>query len=122
MKNIFYVMLGGAIGAVLRYLLGLACAHLAWTNIPWGTLMVNLIGCFLLGLLMAVAQKYASFSDATYLMLTVGFCGAFTTFSTFSADTFRLIEHDQWLLAIFYLSINIIGGFTLFYFGRKIII
>lgn len=120
MKNLLYIMLGGAIGAALRYLVGLGCNRLAWTSLPLGTLTVNLVGCFLLGLLMALGQKFASFSGAPYLMLTVGVCGAFTTFSTFSADTIRLADNGQWLMVLSYLTLSIIGGFALFYAGRKI--
>lgn len=66
-------------------------------------------------------QKYASFSGAPYLMLTVGVCGAFTTFSTFSADSIRLMDNGQWLTILLYLTLSIIGGFLLFYLGRKLI-
>lgn len=121
MKNLLFVMAGGAIGAALRYLIGLACSRWALANLPIGTLSVNLLGCFLLGVLMALGQKYASFSGAPYLMLTVGVCGAFTTFSTFSADSIRLMDNGQWLTVLLYLSLSIIGGFLLFYLGRKLI-
>lgn len=121
MKNLLFVMAGGAIGAALRYLIGLACSRWALANLPLGTLSVNLLGCFLLGVLMALGQKYASFSGAPYLMLTVGVCGAFTTFSTFSADSIRLMDNGQWLTVLLYLSLSIIGGFLLFYLGRKLI-
>ena len=121
MKNLLFVMAGGAIGAALRYLIGLSCSRVTWTTMPMGTLSVNLLGCFLLGVLMALGQKYASFSGAPYLMLTVGVCGAFTTFSTFSADSIRLMDNGQWLTVLLYLTLSIIGGFLLFYLGRKLI-
>lgn len=121
MKNLLFVMAGGAIGAALRYLIGLACSRWALANLPLGTLSVNLLGCFLLGVLMALGQKYASFSGAPYLMLTVGVCGAFTTFSTFSADSIRLMDNGQWLTVLLYLSLSIVGGFLLFYLGRKLV-
>jgi len=121
MKNLLYIMLGGAIGAALRYLVGLGCSRLPWGNMPVGTLAVNLVGCFLLGLLMAGGQKYASLSGAPYLMLTVGVCGAFTTFSTFSADSIRLMDNGQWLTVLLYMTLSIAGGFLLFYIGRKIV-
>lgn len=114
-------MTGGAVGAVLRYLIGLACSQMIWTTLPMGTLIVNLAGCFLLGVLMALGEKFASFSGAPYLMLTVGVCGAFTTFSTFSADSIRLMDNGQWLTIVLYLTLSIIGGFLLFYLGRKLI-
>ncbi len=88
---------------------------------PIGTLTVNLLGCFLLGVLMAFGQKNASFSGAPYLMLTVGVCGAFTTFSTFSADSIRLMDNGGWLPALLYLTLSVVGGFLLFYLGRKLV-
>lgn len=121
MRNLLYVMAGGAVGAALRYLIGLACSRMTWTTMPLGTLSVNLAGCFLLGVLMALGQKYITFSGAPYLMLTVGVCGAFTTFSTFSADSIRLMDNGQWLTVLLYLTLSIIGGFLLFYLGRKMI-
>ncbi len=122
MKNLICVMLGGAIGAALRFLVGQACSRWTLAHLPLGTLVVNLVGCFLLGILMALGQKYTSFSGAPYLMLTAGVCGAFTTFSTFSADSIRLMDNGQWLTVLTYFTLSIIGGFALFYLGRKIIL
>lgn len=113
-------MLGGSVGAVLRYWVGLLCKHWHWTALPWGTFIVNIIGCFLLGLFMGLGEKYAHFSGSIYLMLTVGLCGAFTTFSTFTADTFRLMDNGQWLVAIGYLVASIVIGFVLLYVGRLV--
>lgn len=120
MKNLLYVMLGGAVGAALRYLVGLLCAHFRWTSFPVATFLVNIIGCFLLGMLMAFGEKFTNFSGSTYLMLTVGLCGAFTTFSTFTADTFNLIENGQWYWAVLYLTLSVVVGFVLFYIGKKL--
>lgn len=121
-KNFLFVMLGGSVGAVLRYAVSLLCQHWRCTTLPWATFLVNIIGCFLLGLLMGLGEKYTNFSGSTYLMLTVGLCGAFTTFSTFSADTFRLVDNGQWLMALAYLAASVVIGFVLFYLGKTIII
>lgn len=118
--NFLFVMLGGAVGAALRYGTGLLCNHWRWTTLPWGTLVVNLVGCFLLGLLMGVGERYTHFNGNVYLMLTVGLCGAFTTFSTFTADTFRLLDNGQWLMAIGYVVVSVVLGFVLFYLARRI--
>lgn len=114
-------MLGGAVGAALRYLVGLLCQRFTWTSLPLGTLAVNLLGCFLLGLLMSLGQRFVSMSDSVYLMLTVGLCGAFTTFSTFTADTFRLAGNGQLFPAIIYFTVSIVGGFLLFHLGRTLL-
>ncbi|MCQ2284755.1 MAG: fluoride efflux transporter CrcB [Bacteroidales bacterium] len=121
LKNILYVMLGGSVGAALRYLVGVLCLHWRWTSLPWGTLLVNLIGCFLLGMLMGLGEKNTHFNPGLYLMLTVGLCGAFTTFSTFTADAFRMMNNGQWLMPMLYVCVSIVAGFLLFYVGRTLI-
>lgn len=119
-RNILYVMLGGAVGAGLRYLVALGCSRFRLFDFPLSTFLVNITGCFLLGLLMGLSERYAHLSGAAYLMLTVGICGAFTTFSTFSADTIRLVENGQWWIAVTYLTMSVALGFILFYLGRRI--
>lgn len=119
--KLLFVMLGGAVGAALRYLVGLLCAHGCTNAFPCGTLIVNCLGCLLLGLLLGLAERYAHFGGTSaYLFLTVGVCGAFTTFSTFSADTFRLMDSGNWLLALAYLAATLVLGFLLLYLGRTL--
>lgn len=121
MKNMLFIMLGGAVGSTLRYLTSLACQSIRWFNMPWGTLVVNVIGCFLLGLLIGLGERYTSFPKEAYLLLTVGLCGSFTTFSTFASDFFRLNNAGLIGLALIYLTISIVIGFLLFGFGRYIV-
>ena len=121
MKNVLFIMLGGAVGSTLRYLTSLACQSIRWLNMPWGTLVVNVIGCFLLGLLIGLGERYTSFPKEAYLMLTVGLCGSFTTFSTFASDFFRLNNAGLIGLALIYLTISIVIGLLLFGFGRYIV-
>ena len=122
MKNVLFIMLGGAVGSALRYLTSLACQSIRWLNMPWGTLAVNVIGCFLLGLLIGLGERYTTFPKEIYLMLTVGLCGSFTTFSTFASDFFRLNNSGQIWLALVYLTVSIIVGFLLFGLGRYIVV
>lgn len=122
MKNLLFVMLGGAIGSALRYLTSLACQSIRWLNLPWGTLAVNVIGCFLLGLLMGLSERYTTFPKEIYLMLTVGLCGSFTTFSTFVSDFFRLNSAGQIGMALVYLAMSIIIGFLFFGLGRFVVV
>lgn len=121
LRNLIFVMLGGSVGAALRYCVGLLCQHYRWTSFPWGTLVVNLVGCFLLGLFMGLGEKITDFDSGVYLMLTVGLCGAFTTFSTFTADTFRMMDNGQWLVAAAYMVVSLVVGFMLFYAGRMLL-
>lgn len=123
LRNFLYVMLGGAVGAALRYAVGLLCSSVRVLNLPVGTLVVNLIGCLLLGLLVGVGQKYISFSgtEPMGLMLTVGLCGAFTTFSTFSAETIRAMENGQVGQSLVYVLVSVVGGLLLFWVGKMMI-
>lgn len=113
-------MLGGAVGAALRYAVGLLCSRWQTIPFPFATLAVNVIGCFLLGFLTAAGEKTFSPSPEVSLMLTVGLCGAFTTFSTFSADTFRLFDSGYILSAILYVISTLVLGFLAFYLSRFI--
>ena len=122
LKNLLYIMLGGAVGSALRYLTNLACQSIHWLGMPWGTLSVNVIGCFLLGILIGLGERYTSFPKEVYLMLTVGLCGSFTTFSTFASDFFRLQYAGQFLLALAYLITSVTLGFAMFALARYIVV
>ena len=122
LKNLLYIMLGGAVGSALRYLTNLACQSIHWLGMPWGTLSVNVIGCFVLGILIGLGERYTSFPKEVYLMLTVGLCGSFTTFSTFAADFFRLQHAGQFLLALAYLTASVVLGFAMFALARYIVV
>ena len=89
------IALGGAAGAVLRFLSMIALGKLAGIAFPWGTLTVNVVGSFAMGLLVVVFDNAVALPANLKLFLTIGFLGGFTTFSTFSMDTMRLIETGE---------------------------
>ncbi|MFA6234207.1 MAG: fluoride efflux transporter CrcB, partial [Bacteroidota bacterium] len=93
------VAVGGGAGAVLRY--GVAGVVQQWTgeDFPYGTLVVNVLGSLLLGFIVQVAEMKAGPGPWMKLFLTVGLCGGFTTFSTFSLESFRLLQDGSYLLA-----------------------
>ena len=116
-KNILLVALGGAIGAVLRYLV----ASLAPTEgFPWGTLSVNLVGSFLLGCLACAVTIYGVMSNDMMLLLGVGVLGAFTTLSTYSVDTIHMFESEMWAQLFAYIFSTAIIGPILAYGGWRI--
>jgi fluoride exporter len=92
---ILYVAGGGAVGSVARFALSGAVQRIAGTPIPLGTLAVNVIGSFLVGLVMRLSLNGAPLSMNVRALLAVGFCGGFTTFSTFSYETIALFEQGD---------------------------
>ncbi len=89
----------GAAGSLSRYLLAGFVQSFAGSGFAWGTLSVNLIGCFGAGLLFALGERYGVFSEAVRSALLIGFFGAFTTFSTFALETWLLLREGAWWLA-----------------------
>lgn len=98
MMNVLLVAVGGAVGAVARYGVGLGAARLFGLAFPWGTLAVNIVGGLAMGLL---AAKTAPEQEALRLALGVGVLGGFTTFSAFSLETVRLMEHQPGLALLY---------------------
>ncbi|MET9161122.1 fluoride efflux transporter CrcB [Streptomyces parvulus] len=99
------VVTGAAVGAPLRYLTDLSVQKRHDTVFPWGTFAVNVAGCLILGLL-AGAVTYGAASDSTQLLVGTGFCGALTTYSTFSYETMRLAESG----AKFFAAVNVVSS------------
>lgn len=100
MKQLLAIAAGGAIGASLRWLLAGSIQRMAGGPFPWGTFVVNVLGSFLLGFLFVYLIERSSAGELMRLALTIGLLGAFTTFSTFSFESLRLIQSGALLLAI----------------------
>ena len=120
-RNIIAVGAGSFIGGIARYLVSLAMKGIS-KGFPWATLLVNLLGCLIIGLLWGFLSRNASESTSWGLFLTVGLCGGFTTFSTLSKEALTMLQTGQiWGFAS-YIALSILAGITLvalgYYIGR----
>ena len=100
---ILAVAVGGALGSVARYLVGIGAGKLFGTDFPWGTLIINITGSFLMGVLAGLFATRWNLPQAARIFLTVGICGGYTTFSTFSLDSFYLIVRGELVASAAYM-------------------
>ena len=120
MLNCLVVALGGGIGASLRYLIGLIPLKEPFI-FPVKTLVINLLGCFVIGLAASLAVKNSSLSPKLVLFVKTGLCGGFTTFSTFALETETLIKTGQSGLAILYVALSVVAGVGMAFAGQVIV-
>ena len=112
-KSLCLVGLGSFVGGALRYFISTWMKNACSQGFPWGTLMVNLVGCFLIGVIFALFSRFCSTSHPWCLLLTTGLCGGFTTFSTFANESLQMLQNGQWGGFITYVSISLIAGICL---------
>jgi CrcB protein len=108
MQSLLVVAGGGALGTVARYLVYIAAGRALGTQFPYGTLIVNILGSFIMGALTETMALVWSASNEMRLFLAVGFLGGFTTFSSFSLDFAVLYERGQLLLCTLYLGVSVV--------------
>lgn len=119
MTNILLVGFGGFIGSVLRYTIsGWAQQSANRLDFPFGTLAVNLIGCFVIGLLAQFGERYGAFSNESRAFLFMGVLGGFTTFSAFGNDTVNLMRQDFVVNAFANVGANVILGLLAVWLGH----
>ncbi len=113
LRQLLLVALGGAIGSAMRYLTAILLARHYTGSIPLATLVVNVLGCFLIGLLIGLC------SETTYLRLLfiTGFCGGFTTFSTFTAESYVMFREGAYGLALLYIAGSVLIGLLALWAG-----
>lgn len=116
--HVFAIALGGALGALARHGVNLACARWLGDHFAFGTLAVNVIGCFLLGLMVPLGTAdIPRWNAVTHSAATIGFLGALTTFSTFGFETTRHLENTQHGLAAMNVGANLVLGIVAVYAG-----
>ena len=115
LRAIFFVGLGSAGGGILRYLTGKWIHNLIATSFPLGTLAVNVIGCFIIGLVYCIFDRGNATDTNMQLLLATGFCGGFTTFSSFMHENYTMIENGQFLHLILYTGLSVVLGLLALY-------
>ena len=117
MKKLFYIAIGGAIGSVLRYLTSVLVNKYWSTSFPLATFLTNVVGCFLIGFLMGILENnYLTNSNLKWFLIT-GFCGGFTTFSTFGLENINLFHHQNSAMAFLYVGASVIVGLASVWLG-----
>ncbi len=118
--NFLIVGLGGFLGAIARYLVYLGEESLGLRAFPWGTLVINVVGCFISGLLLSLVERSLLVHRQIILLASMGMIGSFTTFSTFSVESFLLLRSNQSFLALGNIVANIVFGIGAVCLGRLV--
>lgn len=118
--NYLAIAIGGAIGACLRFALSEWMLHLFGRAFPFGTLLVNILGSFVIGLLYGLLITEQIAPNPWRIFVGIGVLGAFTTFSTFSMDTVLLLQQGDWLKAVVNVVLNVVLCLTLAWLGLKL--
>lgn len=120
LKDILWVGAGSAIGGISRYAAGKWISTITNWAFPLSTFSINIVGSFIIGLLLGWHQKNG-FNPSTLLFLSTGFCGGFTTFSTFSLENIVLIKQGQIGIALMYMTASLLLGLAAVYIGMMVI-
>ncbi len=119
MLGIVLVAIGGGIGATARYLVSSWAAARFGAEFPYGTLIVNIVGCFIIGAFMTLATERLIVSPYWRLFVTVGFVGGLTTFSSFSYETLHLLQDADVMRAFYNVGLNVLVGFFATWLGMS---
>lgn len=115
--NAFIVFVGGGLGSLVRYVIALTINKLEY-NFPLATMIANIIACFLIGALTAMSLK-GSLTEEQRLLLATGFCGGFSTFSTFSRETWSLLNSGQYVVAFANITLSVVLCLAATFVGLK---
>ena len=119
-KNIILVGLGGGIGSIFRYLASLCVNKYHTSSFPLATFLVNITGCLVIGLLIGLSVRHNVFDKEMKALLITGFCGGYTTFSTFSSENLTLLQSNNYLTLISYVLASVIIGILAVWAGYEL--
>jgi fluoride exporter len=119
-RSILLVGLGGAIGSVLRYLSAMLVNKYWNQAFPLATFIINMVGCLLIGVLIAFIEKQPGISDNFRLLMVTGFCGGYTTYSAFAYENTSLMSSGQTLIAFAYIAASVLVGMLFVWVGMYI--
>lgn len=112
-----FIAVGGAVGALARFAVASYVGNRMGSRFPYGTMLINLSGSFLIGVVMTVIAERASINRNIVFLVPIGFIGAYTTFSTFEFETLRLVQDGQVLPAFTNITLSILIGFAMVWLG-----